>query len=170
MTRFVFMLLLSAVVLLLELAISSFHLFIPLFACLIFTFSTAFSWKRVLVFAVLGGAVLDFMAGYAQPMSCVTLVLIGVFGMFWTRKIVHDSLLLHILPGAVIPLIFYFPRIFEHTSWAGLPFFAPSLFISSFFTALTLPFWILLFRSGARAADLEESPGAQSAAEEDSES
>ena len=155
MTRILYVLLFSAAAILLELLARSFGLFLPFFACLIFYFSSAFPIKLVLVASIFGSIVLDFTAGYSFPVSVISTVIISYAGEFWTHRVMIRSFIFHILPGAVIPLVFYIPGILLHCGWIGLPQFAPHLLLSSLFTAITLPLWFFLFHFWASRAELE---------------
>lgn len=154
MVRIFFVILWCCLMTLLELMVQAFGLMIPFLACFLFYLARYFPLKYALTAAVFGTAILDFCIGRA-PVSVIAAVLIVLFGKIWTRQMGGQNFFLHILPGALIPLIFYLPWILWHYSFRGFPVFTPHLLLSALFTALTLPLWVSLFHLQAKQAALE---------------
>ena len=154
MSRILFVILWSGIMILLELLVQALGLFVPFLACFIFYLSRNFPIRYALAVAVLGISVLDFCLGSA-PVSVFPAILIALFGSSWIKQFKGQYFILHILPGALIPVLFYLPRILLHCSYSGLPAFTLHLLLSALFTAIILPVLFSIFHFFAKQAALE---------------
>ena len=109
MTRFAYVFLLSFLLIFAELLAESAGLRLLLFAPFIFYISYATDIRTGCAVALLGGMVLDFCFGYANPWSAVFFLFAVLLARLWLRRLGSDSLGLLLIPGAVLPFLTQFP-------------------------------------------------------------
>ena len=101
---------------LLELLLQSFGLFFPFAAFLIFYTATAFGWKGALFAALFASCGLDLAVGHSHPGTLPGFLLTILLSRFWLYKVESDSIVLHFIPGAFIPLFMWSGNIIFHWS------------------------------------------------------
>ena len=141
MIRFAYVFLLSFLLILAELLAESAGLRLLLFAPFVFYISYATDARTGCAAALLGGMVLDFCFGHANPWSAVFL------GRLWLARPGSDSLGLLVIPGAVLPFLTQFPATliqagFSHSTLLDA---ASDAVTASVCTALILPLAVLFW-------------------------
>ena len=114
---------------LLELFLQGFGLSFPFTAFFIFYIATSFGWKEALFAAVFASCGLDLAVGHLYFCSMAGFVLTIFLSRFWLYKVRSDSIILHFIPGGIIPLF----------QWGGNMFFHPARLASFGDRLLLLP-------------------------------
>ena len=147
MIRFAYVFLLSFLLILAELLAESAGLRLLLFAPFVFYISYATDARTGCAAALLGGMVLDFCFGHANPWSAVFLLSAVLFGRPWLARPGSDSLGLLVIPGAVLPFLTQFPATliqagFSHSALLDA---VSDAITASVCTALILPLAVLFW-------------------------
>lgn len=147
MTRFAYVFLLSFLLIFAELLAESAGLRLLLFAPFIFYISYATDIRTGCAVALLGGMVLDFCFGYANPWSAVFFLFAVLLARLWLRRLGSDSRGLLLIPGAVLPFLTQFPAALIQSgfSHSGLLDAASDAVTASVCTALILPLAVLFW-------------------------
>ena len=87
------------------------------------------------------------MSGNPHPYTLPAFGLVIALAWFWLNKVESESIFLHVVPGALIPLLAWFCTLlfFPDSLFPNLFAQLPGVVIASFFCALLLPLEIFLF-------------------------
>jgi len=157
MIKIIYILLFTTAAVFLETALRTFGVILPLAAPFVFYCAVAFGPYYGAVTALLCGCGLDFLSGHTHPVTAVTLGFVVVFAMFWLHKVESESVSLHIVPGALLPLIAWLPAAFfvSGTSFDQILSHASDLVIACILSAFILPVGIVVLDALNKRLEIE---------------
>ena len=147
MTAAIYLVFFTTLAVTVELILRSFGLMLPLAAIFLFYAAIVFGYRAGLLAGLLAACGLDFMSGNPHPYTMIAFGLVIALSWFWLNKVESESILLHAVPGALIPPILWVCMLFFFTDsfFANLIQQMPGVVIASFFCAILLPLEIFLF-------------------------
>ncbi len=147
MTATIYILFFTTFSVTIELILRSFGLYLPLAALFLFYAAIVFGYRAGAAAALLAACGLDFMSGNPHPYALPAFGLVIALAWFWLNKVESESIFLHVVPGALIPLLAWFCTLlfFPDSLFPNLFAQLPGVVIASFFCALLLPLEIFLF-------------------------
>lgn len=157
MIKIIYILLFTTVAVFLETSLRTFGIILPLVAPFVFYSTVAFGPYYAIPAAVVGGCGLDFLCGHTHPASIITLGFVIVFAIFWLHKVESESVSLHIVPGAVLPLIAWLPASFFVSGASFTHVLSPilDLIIACIISAFILPVEILILDALNKRLEIE---------------
>ena len=108
MTATIYLLFFTTFSVMLELILRSFGLYLPLAALFLFYAAIVFGYRAGAAAALLAACGLDFMSGNPHPYTLPAFGLVIALSWFWLNKVESESIFLHVIPGALIPLPAWF--------------------------------------------------------------
>ena len=147
MTETLYILFFTTFAVMLELLLRSFGLFLPFAALFLFYASIVFSCRTAGAAALLAACGLDFVSGSPHPWSLPAFALVIALSWFWLHKVESESIFLHVIPGALIPLAVWLCRLpfYPASLLSNITSQLPDVVIASFLCAILLPLEIYLF-------------------------
>jgi hypothetical protein len=109
MTRLNFVFILSFFAVALETVMGSYGIWFPVCAYWTFYLAVASGWRSALLVAVLCGLFVDTLFRRAIPVSPLLLCACVGLAIFWLHRIESESIILHAVPGMMIPVICLVP-------------------------------------------------------------
>ncbi len=94
---------------LIELLLSRNGMALPLAGLIVFYVSYVFGIGWGIGAAAFGGMLRDFSFGMPHPWSMLFLLGVALFALFWLYQMESNSLLLLMIPGAMLPVLFPLP-------------------------------------------------------------
>lgn len=148
MIQSVYIVFLTILCVLAELILRGFGLLFPIAAFFVFYVTTAFGPRPAFAAAILAAFGLDFAGGCGalHPWSFLALSAVIGLSFFWLHQVESESILLHSIPGAAIPLIVWllslvFLAEYRFSSFAEQ---FPGVILASFLASILLPVMIFL--------------------------
>lgn len=118
-------------------------LFLPFTAMMIFYFTVLYGWRFGFVLGAVTGCICDMLCGYSFPVSTLSAFFVVALAVYWLYKVESDSLMLHMVPGIILPFLVY-PLSFCFAGWTMFLQLLPALILSSLVTTILLPLVILI--------------------------
>lgn len=145
---------------LMELILGNFGLIIPLSACAVFYFTVSAGTGAGLICATLAGGTIDSILCRPFPLTAILLLMVAGLAALWLNRVDTKSMILHLIPGAVLALIYTLPLLSAANIGMGVSLYSlirdfSTFIISVSISSVLLPLVIMLLDSISEKLELE---------------
>jgi len=131
-----------------ELFFGSMGIILPLTALTVFYVSVSAGWPLALATASVCGLVVDIVYGRDCVLSPFILLVIALASMYWASRSESQFLLFHIIPGALMAVLYTTPNMLINVfslgvSWGSLFQNVSNFVFAAAFSAIMLPLLII---------------------------
>lgn len=145
---------------LMELLLGNFGLIIPFTACAVFYFTVSSGGSAGLICASLAGTAIDSILCRPFPLTAVLLIAVSAIASLWLNRVDTKSMILHLIPGALLALIYTIPLLSAASIGMGLSLYSlirdfSTFVISLAISSVLLPMLIMLLDSFSEKLELD---------------